>query len=71
MERWVRFPQTALMEMAREDFLRVRELCAEQGDEMTPDEMLELLNEVQEVVLVDEPGIVSYIRELRKDEDNG
>lgn len=50
------------MDLPRDDLLFVRNLLAERGDEMTPDELLATLNEVAEVDVVDEPGLASEIR---------
>lgn len=57
------------MEMAKEDFLRVREILAEKKCELTPDELLSILNESTEVVLIDKPGLVSYIRTVSGDSE--
>jgi len=59
------------MKMAKEDLLRVREIMAEQGSESTPDELVDLLKQVQpDLCIEDEPGLVTIVRESRKYGDN-
>lgn len=56
------------MKMAREDLLLIRRRIAEQyGRELTPDEVLTILNEVRGVELDDGPGIATRLRELEED----
>jgi hypothetical protein len=55
------------MKMAREDFLYVRNDLAERGIEITPQQLLELMNQAKPVELVDEPGMVSFIKEVESD----
>jgi hypothetical protein len=53
------------MDMTREDFLKLRQICAERGRELTPDELLIILQEVKDIQIVDRPGLVSEIKRLR------
>ena len=53
--------------MAREDLLEVRKRVAEMGRELTPNGLEDILNEVEDVQVVDGPGLVTKLRELRKD----
>jgi len=57
------------MKMPREDLLEVRKRIAEMGRELTPDGLEDILNEVENVQVVDEPGLVTKLRELRKDKE--
>ena len=57
------------MKMPREDLLEVRKRIAEMGRELTPDGPEDILNEVENVQVVDEPGLVTKLRELRKDKE--
>jgi len=50
------------MKMAKEDLQYVRQYLAEQGREMTPAEVLEVMREVKKVEVVDEPGLVTLMR---------
>lgn len=52
------------MKIAKEDLLYTRSLLAAKGIEVTPQEFLEILQEVRPVEVVDEPGLVSRIKEL-------
>lgn len=55
------------MKIAKEDLLYTRSLLAAKGIEVTPQEFLEILQEVrpnEPVEVVDEPGLVSKIKEL-------
>lgn len=53
-----------LMRIAKEDLLYTRSLLAIKGIEVTPQELLEILQEIRPVEVVDEPGLVSSIKEL-------
>jgi len=56
------------MKMAKEDLLRIREIGAEKGCEMTPQEVIDLLQEVKpDLEIVDEPGLMT---ELKKSGDD-
>jgi hypothetical protein len=59
------------MEMAREDLLRLRQICAEKGRELTPQQIEDILNEVRGVVVVDRPGLVTEIKRLKDNGDSG
>jgi hypothetical protein len=53
------------MQMAKEDLLRVREIAASKGCEMTPQEVIDLLQEVKpDLEIVDEPGLVTFRKDL-------
>jgi len=55
------------MEMAKEDLLWIRELLANRGEELTPNEVIEILKEVKpDIEIVDEPGLVTFIEEFKK-----
>ena len=52
------------MRMTREDLLRVREIAAEKGSELTPEETILLLKKARpDLEIVDEPGLVTWLRE--------
>lgn len=53
--------------ITKEDLLRIREIAAENGTEFTPYQILQILRQIRpELKFVDEPGLVSIIRELRE-----
>lgn len=52
------------MQIAREDLQHVRQYIAEKyGKEMTPDQVLEVMREVKKIDVVDEPGLVTLMRQ--------
>lgn len=52
------------MPMPREDLLTVRRLITENGIEMTPEEIEELMREaIPDFEVVDEPGITTFLRD--------
>lgn len=53
------------LKIAKEDLLRIREIAAEHGTEMTPQEVLDVINNAVNAKIVDEPGLVSAIRRLK------
>ena len=54
------------MEIAKEDLQRIRELLAEKGKELTPKEVLTILRKSKDIEVVDRPGLVTRIRQLRE-----
>lgn len=57
------------MKMAKEDLQYIRQLIAERhGKEMTPEEVLETMREVKEVEIVEDMGLVSELRRLRRED---
>ena len=59
-----------MMEIAKEDLQYIRQHIAERhGAEMTPQEVLDILREVEDIEVVSEPGLVTMLRELRKRRD--
>ncbi len=56
--------------MAKEDLLHIRELIASKGMELTPNQVIKILNEVKNIKIVDEPGLVSEIKRLRQQHGN-
>lgn len=57
------------MDVAREDLLAVRTIIADKYlVEMIPNEIIDVLNEVTDVDVVDEPGLVSVVRDLKRSE---
>ena len=55
------------MDMPLEDLLEVRKLVAEMGRELTPGELGDIFNEVEDVQIVDGPGLTTELRESRED----
>lgn len=56
------------MEMAREDMLEVRNILATDGVELTPDDLIEILVDAEpDLRIVDEPGLVTEIKKIRKE----
>jgi hypothetical protein len=54
------------MKIAKEDLLRVRELCASKGTEMTPGQLEEILQQVKpDLTVIEEPGLVSIIKDIK------
>jgi len=56
------------MEIAKEDLQYIRQYIAEKhGQELTPQEVLDVLNEVENVGVTDEEGLVAELRRLRRE----
>jgi hypothetical protein len=51
------------MKITKEDLQYVRQYIAEQGKEMTPDQVLEVMREVKRIEVVDEPGLATLMRQ--------
>ncbi len=52
------------MKMTKEDLLRIREVAASNGRELTPKETVDLLKRIRpDLEIVDEPGLVTWIKE--------
>lgn len=55
------------MEIAKEDLLHIIESAANRGEELTLDEVIEILKEVKpDIEIADAPGLVTLIKELKK-----
>jgi len=51
------------MRIMKEDLLRIREIAAENGSELTPEQVLQLLRRAKpDLQLKEEPGLVSWIK---------
>ena len=51
------------MKMMKEDLLRIREIAAEKGSELTPIQVLELLRKAKpNLVIEDEPGLITRLK---------
>lgn len=52
------------MKVTKEDVLRIREIAAEKGSELTPQQVIDLLKKARpDLEVVDEPGLVAWLRE--------
>jgi len=59
------------MKMAKEDLQRIRHIVAFKGVEMTPDQIIQLLREVEpDIRIVEEPGLVTLIKELENGDNS-
>jgi hypothetical protein len=59
------------MKMAKEDLLMIRQIAAERGSELTPQQMIDLLKKVRpKLEIVNEPGLVTRAREKMAKEKN-
>jgi len=55
------------MKIAKEDLLHIIESAANRGEELTLNEVIEILKEVKpDIEITDEPGLVTLIKELKK-----
>ena len=51
------------MRIMKEDLLRIREIAAENGSELTPEQVLQLLRRAKpDLQLKEEPGLVSWVK---------
>lgn len=52
------------MRMMKEDLLKIRLIVAEHGLELTPKQMIELLQRVRkDIIIEDGPGLVTWLRQ--------
>lgn len=52
------------MKVTKEDILRIREIAAERGGELTPQQVIDLLKKARpNLEVVDEPGLVTWLKE--------
>ena len=51
------------MKISEEDLKYVRQYIAEHGREMTPEQVLDVMREVKKINVVDEPGLVTQMRQ--------
>lgn len=52
------------MRITKEDLLRIREIAAEKGGELTPQQVIDLLKKIRpDIEIVDEPGLVTWLKE--------
>jgi len=52
------------MKLMKEDLLRIREIAAEKGTELTPQQIVEILKLVKpDLEIKDEPGLMTWIRQ--------
>lgn len=52
------------MRLTKEDLLRVREIAAEKGSELTPQQVIDFLKKARpDLEIVNEPGLVTWLRE--------
>ena len=50
------------MKLTKEDLLRVREIAAEKGSELTPQQVIDFLKQVRpDLEIVNEPGLVTWL----------
>ena len=51
------------MRIMKEDLLRIREIAAENGSELTPEQVLQLLRRAKpDLQVKEEPGLMSWIK---------
>ena len=51
------------MRIMKEDLLRIREIAAENGSELTPEQVLQLLRRAKpDLEVKEEPGLMSWIK---------
>ena len=59
------------MKLAKEDLLWIRNYIAEtHGKELTPQQVLEVVQSVHQVEMSDEPGLLSVIRRTKTNGDS-
>lgn len=47
----------------KEDLLRIREIAAKKGSELTPQQIIDLLKQVDpNLEIIDEPGLVTWLK---------
>jgi hypothetical protein len=52
------------MKVTKEDLLRIREIAAEKGSELTPQQVIDLLRKAKPgIEIIDEPGLVTWLKE--------
>lgn len=52
------------MKVTKEDVLRIREVAAEKGVELTPQQVVDILKKARpDLKIVDEPGLVTWLKE--------